>query len=320
MSAGRKLLIYILVGCYAVFHTGFTVNALVWAPAANTNLDIQLQLQQWHFAEQLAPRTSTVIPIDLTNIGDTVWQSDQIYMAEVLPTGQKNYPFALTPQPNWTGTNQTLSYVNPLQLIPVGETFNFVLPIKAPEQPGWYRMYFQPIIHTSSINRLIRVDLEVGQPPQTLAVATAKHIEVNITNQTADLYEGQFKLAHLDASTGKLGMDTPLGQYTIHQKYLDVWSEFAQMRLPWWIELRNEQNVFDGYGIHGVPYHNVTSSKYVEGKTYDGFRYYTNGRLYEGYDFVGTPFTQGCVVLSLTDAEMIYNWAEIDKTIVNILA
>ncbi|MBU1092100.1 L,D-transpeptidase [Patescibacteria group bacterium] len=318
MSAGRKLLVYILVGCYAVFNTGFTVDALVWAPATNTNLDIQLQLQQWNFAVKLSPKSSTTIPIDLTNIGNTVWQPDQIYLAGVLPTSQNNYPFTLTPQTNWTDINQTLSYANSPQLIPTGEVFNFILPIKAPDQSGWYRMYFQPIIHNSPVNRLIRIDLEVGQTPQTLAVTTTKHIEVNIANQTADLYEGQFKLAHLDASTGRSGMDTPPGRYTINKKYLDVWSIFAEMRLPYWLELRNEAGVFEGYGIHGVPYHNVTSSNYVEGKTYDGFRYYTDGKLYEGYDFIGKAFTQGCVVLSLTNAEMVYDWAELDKTIVNI--
>ncbi|HAR54958.1 TPA: hypothetical protein DCR79_01575 [Patescibacteria group bacterium] len=319
MSAGRKLLIYILVGGYAVFHTGFTVNALVWAPAADTNLDIQLQIQQTHFAVQLAPEASTIINIGLTNIGDTVWRSNHIYMAEVLPTAQKNYPFILTDQPDWTDNNQTLSYVSTNQDVPAGESFNFILPIKAPDQVGWYRLYFQPVINDAIINRLLRVDLEVGSPPQKLAVTTAKSIEVSLANQTADLFEGQFKLAHLDASTGRPGLDTPPGKYTINQKYLDVWSDFAQMRLPYWLELRNEQNVFDGYGIHGVPYHNVVSNNYIEGKTYDGFRYYTNGRLYEGYDFIGTPFTQGCVVFSLADAEMIYDWAEIDRTIVNIM-
>ncbi|MFH1088289.1 MAG: L,D-transpeptidase [Patescibacteria group bacterium] len=318
MSTGRKVLVYILVGCYAVFNTGFTVNALVWAPATNTNLDIQLQLQQWHFAVQLMPKSSTTIPIELTNIGDIVWQSDQIYMAEVLPTREKNYPLALTVQPNWTDANQTLSYTNTKQLISTGETFNFVLPIKAPDQSGWYRMYFQPIIHNSPVNRLLRIDLEVGQLPQKLDVVVTKHIEVNIAKQTANLYEGQFQLAHLVASTGQPGMDTPPGQYVINKKYIDVWSDFAQMQLPYWLELRNKNGEFEGYGIHGVPYHNVTSSKYVEGKTYDGFRYYTKGRLYEGYNFVGTPFTQGCVVFSLANAEMIYDWAEFDQTLINI--
>ena len=318
MSAGRKLLVYVLVGCYAVFNTGFTVDALVWAPATNTNLDIQLQMQQWQFGVHLSPKSSTTIPIVLTNIGDTAWQSDEIYMAGILPTRQTNYPFVLTAQPNWTDATKTLSRIEDKQFISPGENFNFILPLKAPDQAGWYRMYFQLIIHNSPVNRLLRIDLEVGQTSQKLAVTVARHINVSIASQTADLYEGQYKLAHLSTSTGRVGMDTPPGQYTIHQKYLDVWSDFAQMRLPYWLELRNEQNIFDGYGVHGVPYHNVTPNNYIEGKTYDGFRYYTNGRLYEGYNFIGTPFTQGCVVFSLTDAEIIYDWAEIDNTIVNI--
>jgi len=317
MATGRKWLIIICIFLYTVLNTDSSATALVWAPTANNGLVVAIQ--PTHFALQLSPAQQTMVDINVVSIGSANWRTGDFYLQDVLPGTKTNSLLPpVSPQELWSNENETLSYQASWKLINFGESFNFQLPITAPTDEGWYRLYLQPRIAEETINNLITVDLKVGKAQTVLPVLPAKRIEVSLANQNVSLFEGPYKLAEFIASTGKTGMETPAGRYVINKKMRDVMSDAIHLRLPYWMELRDLDGVYAGYGIHGLPYQLAQSANYQEGKTYNGYQYYSDGKLYTGYSLLGEPMTQGCVVLSVADAILVFNWAEPNKTLVNI--
>ncbi len=316
MTAERRWWVLIWVMLYAICNTGFTADALVWAPTTNT---LAIKLPENHFTLQLASGEQTFLHIPIINIGTASWHTGEFYLQPILP-GTEN--FSLSPvaqQPLWSSDNQTLSYKAEWGKIDLGGKLDFQLPITAPISTGKYRMYLQPVIDKQALPNLITLDLKVGKSPLAMAVLPAKRIEVNLTQQTLTIFEGPYQLAEFIASTGRPGWETPPGRYIINKKLVEVWSDDPiNLWLPNWMELRDLNEVYEGYGIHGVPYRKITSSNYQDGKRYSYSDYYTDGKLYEGYFALGKAISQGCIVTSLTDAAVLFSWAEPNQTLVNI--
>ena len=316
MSTGRKIWAVICIIIYSVLNTGFTADALVWAPETD---QIAAKIQPDNILVQLSPGQATFIHLTATNIAVNSWTTGEFYLQLVLPTSLKNYPLSpIVMQPMWSSQDKTLSYKTAWQFVEFGQSFNFNLPLTAPNEPGYYRFYFQPIISGTVLPNLVTINLKVGHPTNWQPVLPSQRIEVSLNNQTADIFENQFKLAHMIISTGKAPDLTPPGRYVINKKLLDVLSDSINLQLPYWMELRDLDGVYEGYGLHGLPYALVNPAAYQEGKLYYGYKYYSDGKLYTGYNLLGQPMSQGCVVFSLKDAEMLYDWADLDKTLVNI--
>lgn len=318
MHTGRKWWILVWVIIYAAINTSAAVTALVWAPATEDN--IVLNIQPDYFNLQLSPQQQTFVDIKITNWSTTSWRTGEFYLQTILP-GKENHPLSpIAPQPFWSEENQTLSYKTAWSQIDFGRSFNFQLPITAPAGGGNYRLYLQPIIDQQPTQYLITLNLQVGKRvSQLMPVLPEKRIEVNLADQTTTIFEGPWELAKFVSSTGRTGWETPPGRYIINKKLIEVFSDDPiNLWLPYWMELRDLDGVYEGYGIHGVPYHLVNSGSYQEGKRYGYSSYYTDGKLYEGYFALGKPISQGCVVLPLAEAKALFDWAEPDKTLVNI--
>ncbi|MFH0912315.1 MAG: L,D-transpeptidase [Patescibacteria group bacterium] len=319
MSGGRKLLV---MGCMimgVVLNAGFAVDAWVWAPTNNTDLDVKIT--NHHFSLRLVPHQLAIIKDEITNIDATIWNTQDVYFQNIFQGATQDYsivPFC--PQFGWSDPTGTLSWQTPVVDINFGQSFNFQLPITAPAEPGWYRLYLQPYVRQQPTNTPIIVDLQVGdQLPNTAPVLPEKRIEVSLDDQTVSLYAGRFKIVEFVASTGKVGEETPPGRYVINKKLVDVFSKSPiNLWLPYWMELRDLDGIYEGYGIHGLPYKLPAEANYQEGKVYAGQYYYTNGKLYVNPKLLGRPMSQGCVVLSVADAQMVFDWVEPDKTLVNI--
>ena len=318
MTVERRWWVLIWVIIYTVLNTGSSVTALVWAPATEHNL--VLNIEPNYFNLQLAPYQSTLVNIKITNWSTTSWRTGEFYLQTILP-GKDNSPISpIVPQLLWSEENKTLSSKTVWSQIDFGGEFNFQLPLTAPTDPGKYRLYLQPIINQEPTRYLITVDLRVGKlSAQPMPVLPEKRIEVSLADQTTTIFEGPWELAKFVSSTGKPGWETPPGRYVINKKLTEVFSDDPiNLWLPNWMELRDLNGVYEGYGIHGVPYRLINSTSYQEGKRYGYSSYYTEGKLYTGYFVLGKPISQGCVVLPLANAEALFSWVEPDKTLVNI--
>ena len=118
-------------------------------------------------------------------------------------------------------------------------------------------------------------------------VATGKYIDINVETQVMTIFEDGKAVDAYMVSSGKRGMDTPKGNYTIHNKAPRPWSKAYGLYMPYWMAL-----VASGkYGIHELP------------EWPGGYK--------EGANHLGTPVSHGCVRLGVGPAERVYNWADI---------
>ena len=124
---------------------------------------------------------------------------------------------------------------------------------------------------------------------------TTKQIIVNRTKQRLYAYDGDTLVMTATTSTGLDSTPTPRGEFTIFKK---TPSRYMQGPLP---NLDSNQV----YDLPGVPWN----------------LYFTNGGavIHGAYwhTAFGTPYSHGCVNLSLADARKIYDWAPVG-TIVTV--
>jgi len=111
-------------------------------------------------------------------------------------------------------------------------------------------------------------------------------IDVDLTHQTLTAYEGQTVVRTTLVSTGLPRTPTPVGLYRI------------------WIKLRYDDMSGPGYYLPNVPYVMYFYRSYSLHGTY----WHSN---------FGHPMSHGCVNLPTSEAEWLFNWAEVG-TLVNI--
>ena len=118
-------------------------------------------------------------------------------------------------------------------------------------------------------------------------VTTGKYIDINTETQVMTLFEDGKALDAYMISSGKSGMDTPKGNYTIQNKTPRAWSKAYGLYMPYWMALVSSGK----FGIHELP------------EWPGGYK--------EGANHLGTPVSHGCVRLGVGPAERVYNWADI---------
>ena len=120
---------------------------------------------------------------------------------------------------------------------------------------------------------------------------TAKKVEVDISKQKMEMFEGKKMVNEFSVSTGSSDTQTPTGSFKIYDKFVMVRSDISGCWLPFWVGFTK-----DGlYGFHEVPICD-------------------KGRL--GSDLIGKPASLGCVRLSVNDSEAFYKWIEVGTPII----
>lgn len=116
----------------------------------------------------------------------------------------------------------------------------------------------------------------------------AKHIEVDLNTQTLTYFLGPYQIARILVSTGVKGLSTPPGDYTILKKIPVVDYKGATYNFPHtrWNMMFKEQKVGNLY-IHGAYWH---------------------------HNF-GHVMSHGCVNVSYTDVEPLYDWADVGTVV-----
>lgn len=112
-----------------------------------------------------------------------------------------------------------------------------------------------------------------------------KYIDISVPNQIMTLFEDGRKINSFLVSTGKYGMPTPLGTFSVKKKELNHWSSTYGLWMPF------SMNFYGSFYIHELPY---WPSGYREGENHLGIR-----------------VSHGCVRLGIGPAEYVFNWSEI---------
>ena len=113
---------------------------------------------------------------------------------------------------------------------------------------------------------------------------SGKYVDVDLTQQKLCQIEGDTILSCTLISSGKPGMATPTGTFSIQNKSPRQFSNKYRLYMPWWQAFKGD------YGFHELPETNTWK---------------------EVPDHLGKPVSHGCVRLGVGPAESLYNWTEI---------
>lgn len=123
-------------------------------------------------------------------------------------------------------------------------------------------------------------------------ISEGKYIDVSLAHQNMVLFEnGEYVDAYL-ISSGKKGMETPLGTFKIENKVPRAWSKTYGLFMPNWMAITPSGK----FGIHELP------------EWPGGYK--------EGADHLGYAVSHGCVRLGIGDSKKVYDWAEIGTPII----
>jgi hypothetical protein len=189
---------------------------------------------------------------------------------------------------------------------PAGQEVQVSIEMTSPERPGHYRGDWQVQspdgANLGMLTCVITVDGDggpaVGELPQEPALiatpaspwkaAEDRWIDVDLSRQLLTAYEGRTPVRTTLVSTGLPATPTPVGQYRI------------------WVKFRYDDMAGADYYIEDVPYVMYFHGGYgLHGVTWHG-------------NF-GHPMSHGCVNLPTSEAEWLFNWADVG-TLVNIHA
>ena len=126
--------------------------------------------------------------------------------------------------------------------------------------------------------------------PTAISDAANKRVVVDISEQRAYTYAGE-KLVHkFIISTGEAGRDTAIGQFEIQNKIPVAYASTWNLDMPFWLGIYWSGPLQNGF--HAVP--TVR---------------HTGLTMWDGY--LGQRVSYGCVILSMKDAETLYDWVDI---------
>lgn len=131
-----------------------------------------------------------------------------------------------------------------------------------------------------------------GELPEIKEKIKIKKIVLDLGEQKMMLYENEEVKGEYLISTGKPGMETPMGEFKILDKRLRAWSKMAGLWMPYFMLIEPKK----GIGIHELP------------EWPNGYK--------EGADHLGTPVSHGCIRLGIGAAEEVYNWAEMGTPVI----
>ena len=112
-----------------------------------------------------------------------------------------------------------------------------------------------------------------------------KYIDISVSNQIMTLFEDGVKVNSFLISSGKYGMPTPFGTFSVKKKEPNHWSSTYGLWMPY------SMNFYGAFYIHELPY---WPSGYREGENHLGIR-----------------VSHGCIRLGVGPAEYVFNWSEI---------
>jgi lipoprotein-anchoring transpeptidase ErfK/SrfK len=130
-------------------------------------------------------------------------------------------------------------------------------------------------------------------PPQAVpppAINGEKYIDISLSDQRLRLYQGGVAIADYLISSGRSGMVTPTGSFSVLSKELNHWSSQYSLYMPYAIKFYN------GFYIHELPY--------------------WPGGYREGENHLGIPVSHGCVRLGIGPAAAVFNFADIGTKVI----
>ncbi|MEI7890376.1 MAG: L,D-transpeptidase [bacterium] len=123
-------------------------------------------------------------------------------------------------------------------------------------------------------------------------ILSGKYIDISLKYQNMVIFENGSVVDAYQISSGKKGMNTPIGTFKVENKSPRAWSKSYGLWMPNWMAFLPSGQM----GIHELPI--------------------WPGGYQEGANHLGTPVSHGCVRLGVGAAKRVYDWAEIGTPII----
>ncbi len=134
--------------------------------------------------------------------------------------------------------------------------------------------------------------LEQAKKYTKAKIMAGKYIDVSLATQIMTTFENGMLLDAYMISSGKRGMETPVGTHKIYNKTSRAYSKEYGLYMPYWMAF-----MADGSrGIHELP------------EWPGGYK--------EGANHLGIPVSHGCIRLGVGPAKIVYDWADIGTPVI----
>ena len=144
----------------------------------------------------------------------------------------------------------------------------------------------------SERNKNPQTRLEEAKAYAKPEILTGKYIDISLQFQNMVIFEDGKALDAYQVSSGKKGLNTPIGKFKVENNSPKAWSKSYGLWMPNWMAFLPSGEM----GIHELPI--------------------WPGGYQEGANHLGTPVSHGCVRLGVGAAKRVYDWAEIGTPII----
>ena len=142
----------------------------------------------------------------------------------------------------------------------------------------------------------------IATEPNTDGTVAQRYIEVDGSRQVMFVWEsGKYKKYRM---SGAFPEYNPVGVFTILNKSPLAWSSTANKWMPYWMAFTYDKKQAAMLGIHALIY------------WYPGFQKTGETKIYEPESNIGKPRSTGCLRLTVSEAEKVYNWAKVGDVVV----
>lgn len=184
--------------------------------------------------------------------------------------------------------------VEPVQL-PENVVKNGSLPVNqnriTNQESGTNESVIAEVVSTKEIQKQAGNEQSANKQQQPeVSNPNGKKIVIHLKTQTMDVVENGEVLHSFQISSGKRGMQTPTGTFTVLNKSPRAYSKTYGLYMPFWMAFTTR-----GHGIHELP------------EWPNGYK--------EGENHLGTPVSHGCVRLGVGSAKTVYDWAEVGTVV-----
>jgi len=150
----------------------------------------------------------------------------------------------------------------------------------------------KPVLPKIERNKNPKTILEEAKSYAQPQIISGKYIDISLKYQNMVIFEDGKVLDAYQISSGKKGLDTPVGNFKIENKSPRAWSAGYGLWMPHWMAILPSGKI----GIHELPV--------------------WPGGYQEGANHLGIPVSHGCVRLGVGAAKRVYDWAEIGTPVI----
>lgn len=125
-----------------------------------------------------------------------------------------------------------------------------------------------------------------GSASPEAKIKEGRYVDINLAKQILSIYNDGGNMGNYRVSTGKRGMATPTGTFSILSKKKRAWSKRYGLFMPYWMQFTNQ-----GHGVHELP------------EWPGGYK--------EGANHLGVPVSHGCVRLGIGAAATVYGFVDV---------